>query len=170
MQSASQSIRIALAAAALAAALAVGPAGAATVCGLGGAEPGPQDQALEHFAHDLGLKEVAAFVAVANRLHDSGRLPPCYLTKAEAEAKGWRAGDDLWRMLPGAAIGGDVFDNRRHRLPARFDGHYREADLDYAGGHRGGERLIYIEDEAGTWRQWVTVDHYRHFYELPEAE
>jgi len=170
MRFASISIRFALVAAALAFTLAGPPLSAASVCGLADAQAGPQDQALRNFAHDLGLRQADAFVAVANRLHDAGRLPSCYLTKREAEAKGWRPGTDLWSVVPGAAIGGDSFGNREHRLPDRFDGHYHEADLDYAGGHRGADRLIYVQDEEGTWRQWVTVDHYRHFYALPEAE
>ncbi|MFI4987559.1 MAG: ribonuclease domain-containing protein, partial [Alphaproteobacteria bacterium] len=131
---------------------------------------GPQDQSLRTLAHDLGLVEVEAFVAVANTLHRKGALPSCYLTKRQAEAKGWRPGEDLWRAAPGTAIGGDRFANREHRLPAKYDGSYREADLDYAGGARGANRLIYVEHGQGTWLQWVTVDHYRHFYALPEAE
>jgi hypothetical protein len=170
MRSASRLIRFALAATALALALAGPPLAAASVCGLAQMQAGPQDQALRNFAQDLGLRQVEAFVAVANRLHDSGRLPSCYLTKEAAEAKGWRPGSDLWSVAPGAAIGGDRFGNREHRLPAGDDGRYREADLDYAGGARGADRLIYVESGEGTWRQWVTVDHYRHFYALPEAE
>ena len=163
-------IRSVLLAAALLLGLASAPASAADVCGLAQAQPGPQDAALKTFAHDLGLRQTGAFVAVANYLHSTGRLPPCYLTRRQAEAKGWRPGANLWGVAPGSAIGGDRFGNREHRLPSTYDGRYREADLDYAGGARGAERLIYVDNGQGTWRQWVTVDHYRHFYELPEAE
>jgi len=156
-------------AAGLALALAAIPAMAA-VCGAGERQPGPQDDALRRFAQDVGLKEIDAFVGVANTLHRTGALPACYLTKRAAEARGWRPGSDLWRVAPGDAIGGDRFSNREHRLPASYRGHYREADLDYAGGHRGPARLIYVENGQGTWRQWVSVDHYRRFYRLPEAE
>ncbi len=171
----SRAMRAVLSAAALLAALAALPAAPAraaqpTVCGLADARPGPQDQSLKNLARDLGLREVDAFVAVANTLHRTGRLPGCYLAKRAAEAKGWRPGGDLWRVAPGAAIGGDRFGNREQRLPAQYDGRYREADLDYAGGHRGADRLIYVDRGEGTWLQWVTVDHYRHFFELPEAE
>jgi ribonuclease T1 len=170
MQFASLLIRFALVVLALALALPGLPLRAASVCGLADAQAGPQDQALRNFAHDLGLSQAEAFVAVADRLHDTGHLPSCYLTKEAAEAKGWRPRTDLWSSAPGAAIGGDRFGNREHRLPAGYDGRYREADLDYAGGARGADRLIYVENAQGTWRQWVTVDHYRHFYPLPEAE
>lgn len=143
---------------------------AATVCGLPPGQPGPQDQSLRNFAHDLGLKQITAFVAVANHLHRTGKLPPCYLPKEAAKAKGWRPGQSLWHVAPGTAIGGDRFSNREHRLPATYDGRYHEADLDYAGGKRGSHRLIYVEGAEGSWLQWVTVDHYRRFFKLPEAE
>ncbi|HLI12283.1 MAG TPA: ribonuclease domain-containing protein [Alphaproteobacteria bacterium] len=148
----------------------LGAATAANVCGLSAAPAGPQDQALRNFAHDLGLRQIEAFVGVANYVHNTGRLPACYLTKAAAEAKGWHPGSDLWKTAPSTAIGGDAFYNRGRRLPAKYDGRYREADLDYAGGKRGAHRLIYVSGGAGTWLQWVTVDHYRHFFKLPEAE
>lgn len=151
----------------------LGPTVAASrpaVCGLAREHPGPQDQSLRNFAHDLGLKQVRAFVAIANHLHRTGKLPGCYLTKEAAQAKGWRPGLNLWHVAPGAAIGGDRFFNREHRLPIKYDARYREADLDYAGGKRGAHRLIYVERAEGTWLQWVTVDHYRHFFKLPEAE
>ncbi len=170
MRIASVPIRIVLLGAALLLGLAGAPAFGAEVCGLAEAQAGPQDEALKTFAHDLGLAQVDAFVAVANYLHNTGRLPPCYLTRRQAEAKGWRPGADLSAVAPGDAIGGDRFGNREHRLPSTYDGRYREADLDYAGGTRGAERLIFVDNGQGTWRQWVTIDHYRHFYELPEAE
>ena len=112
--------------------------------------------------------QLEAFVAVADAIHATGRLPACYLTKRAAEARGWRPGGDLWRAAPGAAIGGDRFGNREGSLPSRYDGRYREADLDYAGGHRGAKRLIYVEGGRGQWLQWLTTDHYRHFHKLPE--
>jgi hypothetical protein len=144
------------------------PASAQTVCGLPAGAPGSQDAALRRFAHDLGLKQIDAFVSVANHLHRTGKLPDCYLTKRRAEAKGWRPGHDLWQVAPGGAIGGDVFTNRERRLPAKYDGRYREADLDYAGGHRGAHRLIYVQAGPATWLQWVTVDHYRRFFRVPD--
>jgi len=118
MRFASMSIRFALTAVALALVLAGPPLSAASVCGLAEMRSGPQDQALKNFAHDLGLRQVDAFVAVANRLHDSGRLPACYLTKRAAEAKGWRPRMDLWSVAPGAAIGGD---SRAGRCEAKND-------------------------------------------------
>jgi len=90
-------------------------------------------------------------------------LPPKFVTKREAQSRGWQPGTDLWSVpgLRGASIGGDRFRNREGRLPVRL--HWREADLDYRGGRRGGKRLVFSEDG----RRFVTVDHYRTFTEIP---
>jgi ribonuclease T1 len=140
------------------------------VCGTReAAEPGPQDAALRGFAHELGIEAVEAFVGTAESLYRKGALPACYLDRAAAEALGWRPGAALWDVAPGDAIGGDRFRNFEGRLPAQFDGRYREADLDYRGGHRNARRLIYVEGSAGAWLEWVTLDHYRSFHKLPDA-
>ncbi len=89
-------------------------------------------------------------------------LPSKFVTKQQARSRGWRPGKDLWSApaLTGASMGGDRFMNREGRLPQKK---WREADLDYKGGHRGGKRLIFSRD--GT--RFVTVDHYRTFIEVP---
>lgn len=91
-------------------------------------------------------------------------LPDKFVAKRAAQQAGWRPGGDLWRVpaLHGKSIGGDRFGNRERRLPA---GSWREADLDYRGGHRGAKRLVFSAD--GLRR--VTVDHYRTFVEIPEC-
>lgn len=92
------------------------------------------------------------------------RLPPKFVTKDQARKRGWRPGEDLWsvRSLKGASIGGDRFRNQEGRLPRK---HWREADLDYKGGRRGAKRLVFSHDG----RRFVTVDHYRHFVEVPSC-
>ncbi len=89
-------------------------------------------------------------------------LPPKFLSKREAQSRGWKPGKDLWSIdgLRGSSIGGDQFKNLEGRLP---NNKWREADLDYKGGHRGGKRLIFSRDG----RRFVTVDHYRTFVEIP---
>ena len=52
------------------------------------------------------------------------------------------------------------------RLPP--GGRYREADLDYTGGHRGARRLVFAESPLGVRAVWVTVDHYESFHEVPD--
>ncbi len=144
--------------------LSAAPCAAQTVCAAGEISS-PQDRALLSFARRARLADPEAFRRVADYLHDDGgaALPPCYLTKHAAEARGWRPGGDLWRVVPGAAIGGDRFDNREDRLPREFNGRYVEADLDYAGGHRGEDRLIFVRNMGARWLIFVTTDHDRNF-------
>ncbi len=96
---------------------------------------------------------------------DNRKLPPKFVTKREAKEQGWRPGRNLWSVpaLKGASIGGDKFSNREGRLPA---GKWREADLDYRGGHRGAKRLIFSRGGG----RFVTVDHYRTFVEVPACQ
>jgi ribonuclease T1 len=93
---------------------------------------------------------------------DNRKLPPKFVTKHEARSRGWKAGEDLWSIgtLRGFSIGGDQFKNLEGRLP---DNRWREADLDYKGGHRGDKRLVF----SRGGRRFVTVDHYRAFVEIP---
>ncbi len=140
------------------------------VCGTSeAAQAGAEAASLRAFARDLGLAATDAFVGTAESIHHSGHLPGCYLGKAAALARGWQPGGSLWQEAPGGAIGGNSYRNADGLLPAQYDGHYREADLDYRGGHRSTRRLVYVEDSAGQWLQWVTVDHYRSFHKLPDA-
>jgi len=95
---------------------------------------------------------------------DNKKLPSTFVTKKEARSRGWKPGKNLWsvKTLRGSSIGGDRFSNREGQLP---DGAWREADLDYQGGHRGGKRLIFSREG----RRFVTVDHYRTFTEVPSC-
>lgn len=142
-----------------------GAAEAAAVCAAPG-EASAQDGALVVFARRAGLRYPEAFRAIVDHLYaDHGAaLPGCYLTKRAARRRGWRPGGNLWRVAPGAAIGGDRFFNREGRLPRRWNTRYVEADLDYAGGHRGAHRLIFVRGMApGQWLFFVSLDHDRSF-------
>ena len=90
------------------------------------------------------------------------RLPPKFVTKREAQSRGWKPGKDLWSVsaLRGSSIGGDRFNNLEGLLPDR---NWREADLDYRGGRRGGKRIVFSRDG----KRFVTVDHYKTFVEVP---
>ncbi len=98
---------------------------------------------------------------VAYYLAEYDELPPNYMTKKEAEQLGWIAAEgNLWDVAPGACIGGDRFGNYEGLLPR--DGDYTECDVNYFGGYRGGERLVY--DTEGNI--WYTADHYETFEQL----
>ena len=98
---------------------------------------------------------------VAYYLAEYDELPENYMTKKEAEALGWISSEgNLWDVAPGAVIGGDRFGNYEGLLPV--DGTYTECDVNYAGGFRGGERLVFDTDG----NIWYTADHYETFEQL----
>ncbi|MBQ8928533.1 MAG: ribonuclease [Oscillospiraceae bacterium] len=97
---------------------------------------------------------------VAAYIHTFGTLPGNFLTKREAQDLGWdsRKGN-LWEVAPGMSIGGDRFGNYEGLLP---DGSYKECDVNYEGGFRGAERLIFGDDGS----IYYTNDHYKSFIQL----
>jgi ribonuclease T1 len=141
------------------------PSSGPVVCGLAQPEAGPDDAALRAIAERARLEHPDAFVSVVNTVHRTGDLPDCYLTKREAEGRGWGSGTQLWEAVPGAAIGGDRFGNREGHLPDGGAG-YVEADLDYDGGPRNAARLVFDKRTRGDWKIWLTIDHYEHFTQV----
>lgn len=115
------------------------------------------------FARELRLRDVEGFVETIRSLRNEGSLPARYVTKREAEALGWRPGDDLCRVARGRVIGGDRFHNRERRLPEARGRSWREADLDFDCGRRGARRLVFSSDGL----IFVTLDHYESFREVP---
>lgn len=88
------------------------------------------------------------------------KLPGYYINKSEARGKGWEAAaGNLCEVLPGKAIGGDVFSNREGSLPAAEKRKWFEADLNYKCGRRNADRLLYSSDGL----IYVTHDHYKTF-------
>ncbi len=93
-------------------------------------------------------------------LHLYEELPPNYLTKSEAYDKGWVPSEgNLWDVTDEKLIGGDRFYNREGRLPNASGRLYYEADVNYDGGYRGAERLVYSNDGL----VYYTEDHYDSF-------
>ena len=97
---------------------------------------------------------------VAEYIHTFGTLPSNFITKKEAQELGWNSSKgNLWDVAPGKSIGGDSFGNREGRLPK---GKYKECDVNYEGGYRGSERLIFGTDGS----IYYTNDHYKSFTQL----
>ncbi len=97
---------------------------------------------------------------VAEYIYTYGELPCNFITKNEAKALGWVSSEgNLWDVAPGMSIGGDYFGNYEGILP---DGDYHECDVNYEGGYRGSERLIYGDDGS----IYYTSDHYESFTQL----
>lgn len=103
---------------------------------------------------------------VALYLHAFEELPPNYLTKAEARSLGWdsRSGN-LWSVAPGMSIGGDRFGNREGNLPEARGRNWYECDVNYFGGYRGAERLLFSNDGL----IYYSCDHYQSFELLYEG-
>lgn len=94
-----------------------------------------------------------------------GRLPENFITKNEADKLGWDARDgNLDEVAPGMSIGGDKFGNREGKLPKQKGRKYYECDINYVGGYRNGERLIFSND--GLY--FYTDDHYETFSRLDD--
>ena len=104
--------------------------------------------------------------AVAAYLYEWEELPPNYITKSEAEKLGWQSNKgNLWEVADGMSIGGDRFGNREGILPEGEN--YRECDVNYAGGYRDAERLVYSTDDFDIY---YTADHYESFEQVYDAE
>ncbi|MCB1875413.1 MAG: hypothetical protein KDH88_05505 [Chromatiales bacterium] len=129
---------------------------------------GPHGDRLYDFAKGMGLRYPRAFVNIINHLESTGRLPDCFLSKREAQDRGWGPGRSLWRYAPGHSIGGSRFGNYERRLPGSYDGRYREADIDYDGRRRGASRLVFVPNSKGKGLIWLTVDHYNQFHRIPK--
>ncbi|WP_243343300.1 ribonuclease domain-containing protein [Anaerococcus sp. AGMB09787] len=94
---------------------------------------------------------------VTSYLIEYEKLPKNYLTKKEALDLGWEPSEgNLWDVTDKGVIGGDYFGNFEGSLP---DGDYKEADVNYDGGRRGAERIVYDED----LNIYYTEDHYDSF-------
>lgn len=101
---------------------------------------------------------------VALYIYTYGELPVNFITKSEAQELGWVSKEgNLWDVAPGKSIGGDRYGNYEQLLP---DGKYKECDINYQGGYRGDERLVYSEDGY----IYYTGDHYESFTQLYPEE
>ena len=97
---------------------------------------------------------------VAEYLNRYGHLPSNFITKKEAKALGWVSREgNLQEVAPGKSIGGDYFGNFEGNLPEAEGRDYHECDVNYQGGHRGAERLVYSNDGL----IYYTADHYETF-------
>ncbi len=104
---------------------------------------------------------------VARYIHLYGELPENYITKDEAEEKGWVPEEgNLWEVTDEKSIGGDPFMNREGILPDETGRVYYTADVNYDGGYRGPERLVYSNDGL----IFYTDDHYDTFVQVYPKE
>ncbi|GGA91376.1 ribonuclease domain-containing protein [Ornithinibacillus halotolerans] len=119
-----------------------------------GAEEADSSSDLSEDGYYTSKEEVSLYI------HTFGKLPRNYITKAEARELGWEASEgNLWEVTDQKSIGGDRFGNREGNLPDKEGRQYFEADINYEGGYRGAERIVYSNDGL----IYYTADHYETF-------
>jgi len=90
-------------------------------------------------------------------------LPGNYLTKSEAEKLGWNnKKGNLGKVAPGQSIGGDRFGNYEGVLPDKKGRKWTECDINFDGGYRGSERIVFSNDGL----IYYTNDHYNTFTQI----
>lgn len=103
------------------------------------------------------LEEVSVYLASYKK------LPGNYLTKNQAMGLGWSGSSgNLWRVANGRSIGGDRYGNYEGLLPDRQGRTWKECDIDYNGGYRGGKRIVFSSDGL----IYYTDDHYNSFEQV----
>lgn len=112
---------------------------------------------VEHGSSYTSKEEVAAY------LHKYGELPPNFISKTKAKKAGWVPSEgNLDEVCPGMSIGGSVFYNDDGKLPDAEGRTWHECDIDYHGGMRGPERIVWSTDGL----IYYTSDHYETFEQL----
>jgi len=97
---------------------------------------------------------------VALYIHQYNRLPENYVTKNQAQKKGWSGGSVEKYTGEGTAIGGSRFGNYEGLLPEKKGRSYTECDINTVGKtKRGAERIIFSNDGL----VYYTGDHYKTF-------
>ena len=92
-----------------------------------------------------------------------GKLPPYYINEEDALNIGWKPWlGNLGKVAPGKMLGGKVFLNRNYQLPTVAGRIWYEADINYIGGFRKAERILYSSDGL----IFATYDHYQTFVEI----
>ena len=100
---------------------------------------------------------------VALYIHIYGHLPGNYVSKTKARKAGWVSGKgNLDKVLPGKSIGGSEFYNDEGLLPDAPGRVWTECDINYHGGYRGSERIVFSNDGL----VFYTDDHYKSYERL----
>ena len=103
-------------------------------------KPEPEEPAIDENGSYDDRDNVALYI------YTYGKLPPNYISKAEAQDLGWEGGS-VERYAPGKCIGGSKFGNYEGLLPKKSGRQYYECDIDTLGeSSRGAKRIVYSND------------------------
>lgn len=90
-------------------------------------------------------------------------LPGYYISKQDALALGWdKKTGNLGTIAPGMMIGGEIYWNSNGKLPSAPGRVWYEVDINYSGGWRNDERILFSNDGL----IFVTYNHYITFIEI----
>lgn len=91
------------------------------------------------------------------------KLPDYYIEYKEAEKLGFKNFlGNLRIVAPNRIITRGIYNNRNGHLPSKEDRIWYEADVNYKGGFRNGQRIIFSNDGL----IFVTYDRYKTFFEI----
>lgn len=100
---------------------------------------------------------------VALYIHEYGHLPSNFISKTKAKKAGWESSlGNLDEVCPGMSIGGGRYYNDDEALPESPGRTWKECDINYSGGFRNAERIVFSNDGL----IYYTPDHYKTFYQL----
>lgn len=103
------------------------------------------------------MEEVAVYLTLFEELPDN------FLTKKQAEKLGWNNREgNLDEVAPGKSIGGDRFGNYEQQLPDKKNRKWTECDINFDGGYRGAERIVFSNDGL----IYYTGNHYESFDQI----
>ncbi len=129
-------------------------------------ETGALDSAQPTDIDEVTVDENATYTSkdeVALYIHTYGHLPPNFISKTKAKKAGWVASEgNLDEVCPGMSIGGSQFYNDDGLLPDKAGRTWTECDINYHGGYRGSERIVFSNDGL----IYYTKDHYSTFERL----
>ncbi len=127
-------------------------------------EEAPEDYDEE--SESISVEEDGSYTSkeeVALYIHQFGHLPDNFISKTKAREAGWdNSKGNLDEVLPGMSIGGSVFKNYEGQLPESVGRVWKECDINYQGGYRGAERIVFSNDGL----VYYTGDHYETFEQL----
>ena len=119
--------------------------------------PNAQASAIDENGSYTSKEDVALYI------HTYGHLPGNFISKGKAKKAGWVAKEgNLDEVCPGKSIGGSEFYNDEGVLPDKAGRTWTECDIDYHGGYRGSERIVFSNDGL----IFYTDDHYKTFEQL----
>ena len=95
-------------------------------------------------------------------LKNIGELPNYYISKTDAEQKGWKPGKWPSNFIGNQLITGGIYYNDDGHLPVKNGRVWSEADINYKTGKRNNQRIVWSNDGL----IFVSYDHYETFYEI----